>query len=284
MTAAARSSPMSRASAAGVSPTSASTLRNSRANRRIGGPDAAARVRPALRDKRSGRHGAASAQRSCGRQLGEALHRRPFEALSDHLIEREQAALARPGAIGEGDRRRIERGRLRRVGGAGRAVTGRAMLRVERLRRAPDPGSRRARAAPDKRRAGRRPRPRAMRAISGGGARLPTAVSSAREASTSAGRCGPRRQARRRRCATDAAELAHLVIFELADDAPVLDRARIVDRDVIEQPPGGLDRGVARLRERRGAGERAAAEPEQSRNGLKRRTSMGLPGGARAMA
>ena len=67
-----------------------------------------------------------------GRQAGEARHRRAFEPLADHLVEAEQAALAGAGAVGEGDRRRIELARRRGVGEAGGAVAGGAILGIER--------------------------------------------------------------------------------------------------------------------------------------------------------
>ena len=88
-------------------------------------------------------------------QRGEALHRRAFEALGDHLVEGEQAALAGAGAVGEGDRRRVELGE-----GAARplALARRGRTRNSR-RRAPRRARGRARAparaAPDRRRAGR---------------------------------------------------------------------------------------------------------------------------------
>src|SRR3546814_18187596 len=44
------------------------------------------------------------------RQESETLHRRAFEALGNDLIETEDAPLPRPVAIGEGNRRRIDRG------------------------------------------------------------------------------------------------------------------------------------------------------------------------------
>ena len=46
------------------------------------------------------------------RQVGEALHRGAFEALRDHLIKAEEAAVAGPFAVGEGNRRRVELGEL----------------------------------------------------------------------------------------------------------------------------------------------------------------------------
>ena len=69
-----------------------------------------------------------------------------------------------------------------------------------------------------------------------------------------------------------AREFAHFIIFELADDAAVPDRAGIVDRDIIEQAPGRLDRGVVGAR-RRGKGEdeqqeQAKANPLQTQHAV----------------
>ena len=86
-------------------------------------------------------------------QLREALHRRAFEALVDHLVQSERAALLRAVAVGEGDRRRVELPRHRGLRVALGAVAAGAIL-LEQLvaagevRRLPW-----ARAAPDKRRA-----------------------------------------------------------------------------------------------------------------------------------
>ena len=61
-----------------------------------------------------------------------ALHRRALEALGDDLVEAEDAAVARPGAFGEGDRRRVELGESGRRPFALGAVARRAILGVER--------------------------------------------------------------------------------------------------------------------------------------------------------
>ena len=66
---------------------------------------------------------------------GKALHRRPFKALGDHLVEAEQAAVAGPLAVGEGDRRRVELGEFPGRPFALGAVARRAMLGIERAPR-----------------------------------------------------------------------------------------------------------------------------------------------------
>ncbi len=68
-------------------------------------------------------------------QLGEALHRRALEALADHLVQSERAALPRALAVDEGDRRRVELARHRRVRIALGAMAGRAIF-LEQLRAA----------------------------------------------------------------------------------------------------------------------------------------------------
>src|SRR3546814_18370687 len=65
-------------------------------------------------------------------QMLKALHGRAVEPLVDHLIKREQAALARTLCVSEGDRRRIHSNRLRAVAIALGAVAARAILGVER--------------------------------------------------------------------------------------------------------------------------------------------------------
>ena len=71
-----------------------------------------------------------------GRQCAEARHGGALHPLPDHLIECEEAALAGAVAVGEGDRRRVERRRGGAVGMAGRTVAGGAALGIEGLPRA----------------------------------------------------------------------------------------------------------------------------------------------------
>src|SRR3546814_19569075 len=59
-------------------------------------------------------------------QMLKALHGRAVEPLVDHLIKREQAALARTLCVSEGDRRRIHSNRLRAVAIALGAVAARS--------------------------------------------------------------------------------------------------------------------------------------------------------------
>ena len=66
------------------------------------------------------------------RQRGEALHRRAFEALRDDLVEAEEAAFARPLAVGEGDRRRVELGEGPARPFALAAMARRAIFGIER--------------------------------------------------------------------------------------------------------------------------------------------------------
>ena len=119
MTAVARSSPISRRQRRRREADQRLEIGDARPQRRVAVPD-----RCALLGERLGIGEAAGVEGERPAvglgQMGEALHRRAFEALADHLIEGEQAALARPRPVGEGDRRRIHAARQRRVGAAGR--------------------------------------------------------------------------------------------------------------------------------------------------------------------
>ena len=126
-------------------------------------------------------------------QRGEALHRGALEALIDHLIEREDAALLRALAIGEGDRRRLHAARQRRIGIAARAVAGGAIFRIEpRAARKIGRGRGRERNGIGGEKA--LPEPRASRSTASGGARRATAASSARASAISCCFRGPFRQ------------------------------------------------------------------------------------------
>jgi hypothetical protein len=192
--------------------------------------------------------------------VAEALHRGAFQALVDHLVEREQAALPRPAAVGEGDGGRIESRRERRLGVTRRAVARRAILGIE----------------------GRPPR-RIRKALRGerhrigrdqvGGEGMGDAGDLGRRGPAPNRRLQPVRvggqpslgRALRKRSdplADRARKLHHLLIFGNADDLSAPDGARIIDRYVIEQPPAGLH---IRLLRRGGRGHEQAEKAEQER-------------------
>ncbi len=182
------------------------------------------------------------------RQRGEALHRRPLEPLADHLEQGEGCCCAR----GRG------RGRRRRRGGD-RALARRACRR-DRWRRA---GL-----------AILLIEPRALGEIGGdawcqrhrisGEQMLPERVGEPlhlvgrrvlRHRRFDPARLGDESRALRRggqggdALGHRAGKLAHLGIFGRADHAAVgADRAAIIDRHIVEQPPGDLGAGPGGLR------------------------------------
>ena len=174
------------------------------------------------------------------RQFGEAAHAGAVKPLLDHLKQRENAALAGAGRVGECDRRRVEARRVRAIGVAGDAMTRGALLRVN-LFAARKVG----------RRAGGQRHRIGLDQIGGDGARrngdgigrllagdqlfqrhgfllqILARAGGGKLGDAFAGRLG---------------ELDHLDIFGVVDDLPIPHGFAIIDRDVIQQAPDGLRR------------------------------------------
>ncbi len=197
-------------------------------------------------------------------ELAEALHRGALEALVDDLIEGKRAALAGAVAIGKGDRRRIELPPQRRLRIAVRSVAAGAVL-PEELGAAVEIGS----------------PPRAERnrisleQVPAEAARHPRNLRRRRLALDGplqgrAFRNQPRLLRRRRQLSEilsdGGGEFAHFRIFGGADDLSVANRAGVIDRDIVEQPPARLDvaRGRGRRRRRRGEDEEERCEQQNT--------------------
>jgi hypothetical protein len=176
--------------------------------------------------------------------MAEAGHRRAFEALVDHLVEREQAALGGALPVGEGDRRRIHADRHPRLRVAVRSVAARAIVRVERgtaLQVGKLGRGERHRIGGEQGRGEIACDPLHLRRRRLAGHRRAQPVGARHQP-----RLGRAGRQRRHSLADRSGEFAHLAIFQIADDAPAGDGAAIIDRDVIEQPPAGLDAAVRR--------------------------------------
>ena len=212
------------------------------------------------------------------RQLRPALHRRAFEPLADHLVEAEQAAMAGAVAVGEGDRVRIELARGRGVGKAGGAVAGGAILGIEPgaageigrlLRRERDrigaeqpPGEAVGAPLDLVGRDVRRDRGRELLRLGDQGGAL-------RIGGQGGDALGDR-----------AGKFAHLGELAGADDAAVgADRAAIIDRHIIEQPPGGLHLRIVGARRRRDEDGKRQQDGEEQPPRAEQRIEHGAPRG-----
>ena len=183
--------------------------------------------------------------------MREAGHRRALQPLVDHLIQPEDAALARALHVGEGDRRRIEPFGAGAVGAPGHAVADRALLGVEggaagQVGR--ERGRQRARIG-RQHRAGQGLGPGAddgrIRLVPDG--RLQALCVAHQGGLGRVGRQGVQTRP------DLGAELDHLAVFGRIDDLAVGHCAGVVDRHIIQQPPGDLGlRGGRRLGEGRG--------------------------------
>ena len=179
-------------------------------------------------------------------ELRPALHRGALDALADHLVISEEAALAGAVPVGEGDRRGIERVGRRRVGMAVRAMAGGAILGVERgatveigrsFRRQPH-----------------RIGSKQVIAERAGAQQHLVAAGLADDRGLELARLGDQRRTLRAcrqgsdPCDDRAGKFDLFVIFRLIDDAAVLDRPGIIHRHIVEHPPGGLHLALVRAR------------------------------------
>jgi len=195
-----------------------------------------------------------------GRQMGEAGHGRALQPLIDDLVEAEHAALTGALHIREGDRGRIKPLGARAVGASGHPMADRALLGIER------------RAAGQIRRERRRQRARIGRQHRAG-ERLGPVANDARIRLVPDGRLqglGVADQTglgRIRRQGVQAgpdlaAELDHLPVFGRIGHLTVGHRAGVIDRDIVEQPPGDLGLGGGRR-----LGEGGGGQPHREQQG-----------------
>ena len=173
-----------------------------------------------------------------GRQMGEAGHGRALQPLIDHLVEAKHAALTGALHIRKGDRGRVEPLGAGAVGASGDAMADRALPGIER------------RAAGQVGRERRHQRAR-IGCQHRAGERLGPVANDARVGLVPDGRLqslgvadqtGLGRGGRQGiQAGPDlAAELDHLAVFGRIGHLAVRHRAGVVDRDVVEQPPGDL--------------------------------------------
>ena len=171
--------------------------------------------------------------------MGKTGHGRAFEPLSYHLIEREQTALASASGVGEIDRCRVEPLGLRSIAIAARAVTAGAIFQID-LGSAPGIWS-------VARREGHRVGGEEVRRES---ARLASHLAGVRlrcdrrlELSRFTDKASPRRGYRKRfdPLANGGGKLGHLGIFDRARHRAIRDGSTIVDRNIVQQAPDGLD-------------------------------------------
>ena len=188
------------------------------------------------------------------RQMRETLHGRAFESLIDDLVECEDTAFACARAIRKVDRGRVQSLRGRPSAIALRPVTARAILAVE-VRTAREIGRCLGR---QRHRVGGEQGPcQPARGDAhcprlGPGPHRRGQFVSLGDQPCARGMRGKPSEAVAHLCS----EFEHFSIFGLVRDPAASDRAAIVDRHVIEQPPDRFRRGASRMPRRLGGNKR----------------------------